>query len=175
VPAGPAPADPAAAGSPYFLFVGALEPRKAPDVLARAYGDARARGLRARLVVVGDGRLEVPGAERAGRVDDAQLSALYAGALAVVQPSHLEGFGLTAVEALAHGTPAVVTDLPPVREVLGGAAAAYVPAGDAGALADALLAVEAERPRGRPEAVAHLTWAATAAATRRVLAEAAGA
>jgi glycosyltransferase involved in cell wall biosynthesis len=149
--------------------VGALEPRKAPDVLAAAYADARARGLRARLLVVGEGRLDVPGAERLGRVDDARLGALYDGALALVVPSHVEGFGLPAVEALSRGTPVVSTDLPPVREVLGDAAFAYVPPGDPHALADALLAVERERPRGNPQAVAHLTWERTAAAVHAAL------
>jgi glycosyltransferase involved in cell wall biosynthesis len=162
-------------GEPYLLFVGALEPRKAPDVLAAALASARARGLRARLIVVGDGRMDLPGAEHAGRVDDATLAGLYAGALALVMPSHLEGFGLTAVEALAAGTPVIVSDLAPVREVLGDAAFAYVPPGDAGALADALLAVERAAPRGDPAAVAHLTWSATAAVTHAALVEAAGA
>src|SRR2546430_49865 len=41
----------------YLLFVGALEPRKAPDVLAGAYRRARERGLDAELVVVGTGRM----------------------------------------------------------------------------------------------------------------------
>jgi glycosyltransferase involved in cell wall biosynthesis len=174
VPAPGAAAPPAADGEPpYLLFVGALEPRKAPDVLAAAYADARARGLGARLVHVGAGRLPLPGGEPAGAVDDAALSRLYAGALAVVMPSHLEGFGLPAVEALAHGTPAIVSDLPAVREVLGDAAAAYVRPGDARALADALLAVERERPRADAAAVAHLSWDATAGATRAALAEAA--
>jgi glycosyltransferase involved in cell wall biosynthesis len=172
LPAAPVPPP---AGDPYLLFVGALEPRKAPEVLAAAYARARARGLRAQLVVVGDGRLPLPGAELAGRVSDAELAGLYAGALALVMPSHLEGFGLTAVEALAAGTPVVVSDLPPVREVLGDAAFAYVPTGDADALADALLAVEREAPRGDPAAVAQLTWTRCAALTRAALAEAAGA
>ena len=160
-------------GEPYLLFVGALEPRKAPDVLATAYAGARERGLRARLVVVGEGRLDLPGAERAGRVDDAGLAALYDGALALVVPSHVEGFGLPAVEALSRGTPVVTTDLPPVREVLGDAAFAYVPPGEPRALADALLAVEREHPKGNPEAVAHLTWERTAAVVHAALAAAA--
>ncbi|HEU4656980.1 MAG TPA: glycosyltransferase, partial [Capillimicrobium sp.] len=42
---------------PYLLFVGALEPRKAIDVLAGAYARARAAGLTADLVVAGGGRL----------------------------------------------------------------------------------------------------------------------
>ena len=165
-PAGPDAAD------PYFLFVGALEPRKAPEVLAVAASIARGRGLDARVVVVGDGRVAVPGLARAGRVDDAALSALYAGALALVVPSRLEGFGLPAVEALAHGTPVIATGLAPVREVLGDAAT-YVPVDDPEALAAAMVDAEAHPCRADPGAVAHLSWTRAAQATRAALAEAA--
>jgi glycosyltransferase involved in cell wall biosynthesis len=166
-------------GPPYFLFVGALEPRKAPETLADGFRRARARGLEAELVVVGEGREDVagPGIRRLGRVE--ALGGLYAGALAVVLPSRLEGFGLTPVEGIAAGAPAVVSDLPVLREVLGGGAL-YVPPGDAEALADALLRVEREpalRERlltaGRA-AIAPLSWAETARRTRAALAEAAG-
>jgi glycosyltransferase involved in cell wall biosynthesis len=159
----------------YFLFVGALEPRKAPDVLAEGFRLARERGLDAELWVVGEGRMEVEGARRLGRVDD--LGALYAGALAVVLPSWLEGFGLPPVEGLAAGAPAIVSDLPVLREVLGGGAL-YVPTGDATALADAMLALARDADlrsgllaTGR-EHIAPLSWAATARRTRAVLAEA---
>ena len=162
----------------YLLFVGALEPRKAPEVLLEGFRRARERGLAAELVVAGEGRVEVegPGVRRLGRVDD--LGALYAGALAVVLPSWLEGFGLPPVEGIAAGAPAIVSDLPVLREVLGDGAL-YVPPGDAGALADALLRVERDpalRARllaaGRA-AIAPLSWAETARRTRAVLAEAA--
>jgi glycosyltransferase involved in cell wall biosynthesis len=115
----------------YLLFVGAHDPRKALDVLTAAHAGAQARGLDAELVVVGDGRR---------RIDDAELAALYAGALAVVAPSYVEGFGLVPLEAAAHGTPAVVSDLACFAETLGDAAL-RVPVGDAGALADALLRI----------------------------------
>ena len=168
----------AAAAAPYFLFVGALEPRKAPDVLADAFLRARARGLEADLLIAGEGRLDPQGAgiRRLGRVDD--LGPLYAGALAVVLPSWLEGFGLPPVEGLAAGAPAIVSDLPVFREVLGDGAL-YVAPGDAAGLADALLAVAADpalRARlleaGRAQ-IAPLSWAETARRTRAVLAEAA--
>jgi glycosyltransferase involved in cell wall biosynthesis len=166
--------------SRYFLFVGALEPRKAPDVLVDGFRRARERGLDAELRIVGDGRLDVrgPGVRRHGPVDD--LGALYAGALAVVLPSWLEGFGLPPVEGLAAGTPAIVSDLPVLREVLGDGAL-FVRPGDAAGLADALLAVAGDAAlRARLLAagqakIAPLSWAETARQTRAVLAEAAGA
>ncbi len=174
------PAGPPPRGAPYFLFVGALEPRKAPDVLVEAFGHARARGLEAELAIVGEGRVAVagPGVRRLGRVSD--LGSVYAGALAVVLPSWLEGFGLPPVEGLAAGTPAIVSDLPVFREILGGGAL-YVPPGEVDGLADALLALAGDpalRARllaaGR-EAIAPLSWEATARRTRAVLAEAAAA
>jgi glycosyltransferase involved in cell wall biosynthesis len=166
----------------YFLFVGALEPRKAPDVLVEAYARARERGLEADLVLAGEGRIAVagPGVRRMGRVDDGRLARLYAGALAVVLPSWVEGFGMTPLEGLTHGVPAVVSDLPVLRERLGDDGALYVPPGDREALADALLTVARDpalRARllaaGRA-ATAELSWQRTARATRAILAEAAG-
>ncbi|MGZ4276831.1 MAG: glycosyltransferase [Solirubrobacteraceae bacterium] len=173
------------AGTPrpgrYLLWVGALEPRKAPDVMASAWALARARGLDAELVVAGDGRsdaLRGPGVVATGAVGDAELAALYAGALALVTPSRLEGFGLPALEAAAHGTPAVVSDLACFRETLG-PAAVRVPAGDPEALAGALLTIAADpalRERLGAQArerVSAYTWARAAAALHPLLAEAA--
>jgi glycosyltransferase involved in cell wall biosynthesis len=152
--------------NPYLLFVGPREPRKAPDVLDAAYSRARARGLDAGLVVVGTG---------AARVDDRQLASLYAGALAVVQPSFLEGFGLPPLEAAAHGTPAVVSALDCFAETLGDAAM-RVPPGDADALAEAMLRIagdDALRARlgasARERATAY-TWERSAAALHALLA-----
>jgi glycosyltransferase involved in cell wall biosynthesis len=165
-------------GPPYFVFVGALEPRKAPDLLADAFLRARGRGLDAELVIAGDGRLDPrgPGIRRLGHVDD--LGALYAGSLAVVLPSWLEGFGMPPVEGLAAGAPAIVSDLPVFREVLGDGAL-YVPPGDVEALSEALLTLASDaalRARlveaGRAK-IAPLSWAATARRTRAVLAAAA--
>jgi glycosyltransferase involved in cell wall biosynthesis len=177
-PLGPPRAAAGAPGGTYFLFVGALEPRKAPDLLAEAFFAARRRGLGAELVFAGDGRLDPrgPGIRRLGQVDD--LGSLYAGALAVVLPSWLEGFGLPPVEGLTAGAPAIVSDLPVFREVLGDGAL-YVPPGDVDALAGALLALASDpglRARlldaGRAR-IAPLSWAETARRTRAVLVEAA--
>jgi glycosyltransferase involved in cell wall biosynthesis len=150
----------------YVLYVGALEPRKGLDVLAAAWAQ-RPLGDGAELLVAGEGRVAVPGARMLGHVSDAELQALYAGALAVVLPSRLEGYGLPPREAAVHGTPSIVSDLPTLR--LPGAL--RVPPGDAGALAAALRAL----PERRAELVAQLppprTWAQAAAELHAVLAE----
>lgn len=174
------PSSPAPRGddgrSPFLLVVGALEPRKAPELAERAWRRARAAGLRAELVFAGAGRVAV-GAEVVRPGDD-ELRALYAGALAVVQPAWLEGFGFPPVEGLAYGTPAIVADLPLYDETIGAGALRFAP-GDEAALADAMLRIEREdglRERlvaaGR-EAIAPLSWDRAARELHAVLTEAA--
>ncbi len=115
-----------------------------------------------------------------GFVPDEELDELYAGALALVSASREEGFGFTPLEALQRGTPALVPDLSPFREMLGEAALRFPP-GDAGALAAGLLRLERE-PQLREELVTaaaeplgKLSWARAAGETRAVLAQAAAA
>ena len=85
--------------------------------------------------------LDGAGVQRLGpTTDDGALAALYGGALALVAPSWLEGFGLPPVEAAAHGTPSVLSDIPVFAETLGDGAL-RVPPGDERALADALLRI----------------------------------
>ena len=165
---------------PYLLAVGALEPRKAPDLLAQAYARAREGGLNADLVFAGEGRLAErvpgPGVHVLGQVSDHQLDALYRGALALVVPSLLEGYGLPLREALARGVPAVVSDLPSFGAELS-PAVLRVPPGDVDALASALLRIGGEA--GLRETLASaatrtvdgLTWEEAARGTRAVFAE----
>ncbi len=168
---------------PFFLAVGGLEPRKAPDLLARAFAAARTRGLDADLVFAGSGRLADALAGDGVRIiqapGDDELAGLYRGALALVAPAWLEGFGMTPVEAAAFGTPSIVADLPVYAETLGDAAV-RVPPGDEAALADALLALAGDPARRArlaaqaAENVAGLSWDRVARETRAILAEAAG-
>ena len=166
----------------YVLAVGALEPRKRPDLLVEAHARARRAGLRAELVFAGDGPLRGPladsGATVLGYVPEDELDLLYRDALALTCVSREEGFAFTPLEAAALGTPAVVSDLPVFEETLGDGALRVAP-GDADALAEALLRVERDpalRTRlaeaGRA-AAARLSWRRAAAGTRRVLTEAA--
>lgn len=161
----------------FVLAVGALSLRKGFDVLVDAVAllpgvrlvhagpDGHgAEGLRARAAALG-GR-----AALLGRVGDAELAGLYAGAGALAFPSRAEGFGLPVLEALGAGVPVVASDLPVLREVAGGCAL-LVTVDDAGALAAGLAGALAGGPQvserveqGRRRAAAR-TWAACAEAT----------
>jgi glycosyltransferase involved in cell wall biosynthesis len=113
-----------------------------------------------------------------GHVDDALLPGLYAGAEAFALPSRYEGFGLPVLEAMAAGTPVVAADATALPATCGGAARLAPPEGEAfaAALAD-LLGDDAERARLRArgrERAARFSWAATAEAVDRVVADVAG-
>jgi glycosyltransferase involved in cell wall biosynthesis len=151
-----------APGDGYVLFVGRWEARKGLEVLHRAIRDAAARGVPLRLVLAGGPGWGAAEATRALRADpeveavldpsDERLASLYAGALALVYPSRMEGFGLPVAEAMASGCPVVASDLREIREWAHDAPA-YVPVGDSTALANALIAL-AEDPERREQMAA---------------------
>jgi glycosyltransferase involved in cell wall biosynthesis len=182
------------ADNEYLLYAGGISPHKDVETLLEAY--SRLGEHAPRLVVVGDldddaymsagasirARIaELRLRERVllpGYVSDEALACLYSGALAVVNTSLAEGFGLPAVEAAACGAPLVLSDLAAHRETLDRAALFFEP-GDQRELHSAL-----ERALGDPELcrelgrnaasrVERLTWDATAAALRAVVTEAA--
>jgi glycosyltransferase involved in cell wall biosynthesis len=156
----------------FFLSVGALEPRKDPELLVRAHARA---GVDTELVFAGSGRLATrlrgPGVTVVEGATDAQLGALYTNATALVSASRLEGFGFPPLEAAALGTPSVLNDLPVFHETLGDGAT-YVPVSDEDAWVEALRAA-AESPRPAPD-VSGFSWARAARELRDVLAEVAG-
>lgn len=175
----------------YLLFLGTLEPRKNLGVLLDAYSSLIAQGGRLpKLVIAGRA---APGSEdwiaRAsaaplrdhvdvrGYVAPEDRRALMAGAIALVMPSLMEGFGIPVVEAMTLGVPVILSDRGSLPEVARGAGEIFDPT-DASALAATLARVlaspdmraamaEAGRARAR-----HYTWADAARHTREAWAEA---
>jgi alpha-1,6-mannosyltransferase len=110
-----------------------LSPEKRPDRAIDAVAGLLAAGVRARLVVVGEGPLLAGLRARADGLpvsfpgfvaDPAGVADLLAAADVVVAPGPVETFGLAALEALACGTPVVVSAGSALPEVVGAAGVA---------------------------------------------------
>lgn len=162
---------------PYILSVGTLEPRKNLARLVEAYRLLRTRGrFDGDLVLAGAPGWgppvpEAPGVRRLGRVDDADLPALYGGAEAFAYVSLYEGFGIPILEAMSCGAPVVTSAGGACEETAGGAALLVDPTSLEGiadgldrVIGDAALCAHLRR-RGL-ERAASATWEASA---RRLL------
>jgi glycosyltransferase involved in cell wall biosynthesis len=138
--------------SGYLLFVGALDARKDPAALLRAWHAASKTEPELELVIVGDPGRQAPrtmqGAHMLGQVEDAELADLYAAAGCLLFPSRYEGFGLPCLEAMAGGCPVAAFRNSSVPEVVGGAGE-LVADGDAEALGRAALALSQNPDRAR--------------------------
>jgi glycosyltransferase involved in cell wall biosynthesis len=119
--------------SAYFLYVGALHPRKNIGRTLEAFLSLKGRVQNLQLVIVGppswgaDAVLRQVTASTQGDtgivftgfVSDDDLHTLYGAARGLVFPSLYEGFGLPALEAMAHGTPVITSNTSSLPEVVG--------------------------------------------------------
>jgi phosphatidylinositol alpha-mannosyltransferase len=144
-------------GQPELLFLGRLDPRNGLDTVLAAMPRVLDRFPGARLTVAGDGplrplyeRLARPLGERVafvGRVNGDRPEH-YARAHMYLCPTTKASFGITLLEAMACGTPAVVSDITGFRElVAGGSEAVLVPRSDPAAWADAVVRLMDDRGR----------------------------
>jgi alpha-1,3-rhamnosyl/mannosyltransferase len=113
--------------TPFVTSVGGLKPKKNASGLIDAWRRVETARPDWQLVLVGH---NAPGwIERAGKtldnvviaqdLTDEELSLLLAQSHLQFLPSWYEGFGMPALEALATGTPVVLSDIPAFREVVG--------------------------------------------------------
>jgi glycosyltransferase involved in cell wall biosynthesis len=159
----------------YYLYVGNIEPRKNLSVLLdgyKLYSDSVKEPFPL-LLVGGDGwnneeikrkinRMQVEHykvRQPAAYVLDADLPALYGGALALVYIPLHEGFGLPPVQAQACGTPVVVSDLSVFHEILRPVGTTYIKDPTARKVAHVLIKKEVRPHSG----YAPLTWGKTVA------------
>ena len=168
---------------PYVLYVGNVKPHKNIPTLLRAFAQVRAQRDDIELVFVGGSCKEDKGlselAQRLGivgavrdlhRVSDEELICAYNGAEVLVLPSLYEGFGYPVLEAMACGTPTVVSSGGSLPEVAGIASLIVDPSRQ-DELAEALLKVVND-PEMKRDLIAkgkinaqRFSWRATAGRT----------
>jgi glycosyltransferase involved in cell wall biosynthesis len=166
-------------GSGYFLFVGSFSPRKNLDTVVRgfakimehvperlaivAYPDERKAALLhlATQCGVSERLVFLSG------LADAEMNFAYRNATALVLLSEYEGFGYPPLEAMAVGTPAIVSDATSLSETTGDAGV-KVPSHDVEAAASAMCRIARDREYRTTIAAASrrrarcFTWANTA-------------
>ena len=152
---------------PLFLYAGRLDREKGVDLLLRAFARALAGRPAARLRIVGGGprraALERLSADLGithavrfeGRVSFAGVEAALSDAWALVAPSLWpEPLGLTAIEAITRGVPAITSASGGFAETVEDGVSGYlVPNGDEGALADRLVSAVDAGPTTVPDRI----------------------
>lgn len=121
----------------FILCVGTIEPRKNIDGLLHAFAHLRDKYAPGDVVLalagskgwLYDETLDLvkqlnlaPWVKFLGRVPDEELHKLYVAARCHIHPAHYEGFGLPPLEAMACGTPTIVSNISSLPEVVGDAA-----------------------------------------------------
>lgn len=168
----------------FILFVGTLEPRKNIPTLLRAYALLRqATTIDSPLLLIGskgwlfdeifatiDALALRPHVRHLSGIFDEQLAHFYQAAALLATPSHYEGFGLPALEAMHCGCPVIVSNRGSLPEVVGEAGILLDP-DDVRAWAEAMAQVITSADlrarlvvKGRLQAP-KFSWPQTAAAT----------
>lgn len=128
----------------FLLYVGGLSPHKNLPRLIEAFARSGLASEGVKLILVGDTgdvfHTHVPALRKAvghslledkviftGFVPDEDLAFFYNRAIALVQPSLMEGFGLPPVEAMACGTPVLVSNAGSLPEIIGEAGLMFDP------------------------------------------------
>lgn len=123
-------------GSLYFLFIGALHPRKNLVNLFKAFDDFKAKNSNdTKLLIVGGKMWWTDTIKETyeqmqykedviftGRLEAAQLKNVIASALALTYVSYFEGFGIPIVEAMNSDVPVITSNITSMPEVAGDAA-----------------------------------------------------
>ena len=138
---------PSARRRPKLLWLGRIEPRNDLRTVLAAMPRILTHHPATRLTVVGDGpwrsRMEraarhLGPAVRFAGYANGDRPAYYRGSDLYLCPTRRASFGVTLLEAMACGTPLVVSDIPAFRDVAGQSHAVFAPPGDPDAWSDAV-------------------------------------
>lgn len=152
--------DPVPLEAPMLLMMQRLEPEKDPALGLRAWAESGLANSGWRLTVAGDGQLQGALCSLAkelgvsssvsflGRVT--KTDALLETSSILLAAAPAEPFGLTVVEAMAHGVPVVAANGGAHRETVGGEGLLFAP-GDAAAASEHLVALAKDPMRRRAE------------------------
>jgi glycosyltransferase involved in cell wall biosynthesis len=167
----------------FVVFLGALSARKNISRLLEAWSRNNRPDVQL-LIAGGSGQARAmagtkppalpPNTRVLGKIDDADVPTLMTAAEAFAYPSLYEGFGLPPLEAMACGTPCLVSNVTSLPEITADAAVQVDPL-DVGEIArglDRILCDAALREELRKkglERAARFTWNDTAAKTYQVL------
>ena len=123
-------------GEPYFLYIGALHPRKNLERLLRSFGEFKKKsGSSTKLVIAGGSYWKYAGLRLAldaleekneviftGRLSEEELHSITASARALTYVPYFEGFGIPIVEAMSCDVPVITSNITAMPEVAGEAA-----------------------------------------------------
>ena len=123
-------------GCPYFLYVGALHPRKNIPVLLKAFDEFRKEFSSTIKLIIAGGKMwkneqleEVYDSMQfrdevifTGRLSTDELKDVLASAMALSYIPYFEGFGIPIVEAMYSGVPVITSNVTAMPEVAGEAA-----------------------------------------------------
>lgn len=137
----------------YYVYIGNIKKHKGIDILIKAINESNERGFDIKLVVVGDyKKIKTKDKNVMNLLNSANNNVLFTGfvpndklydilsqSLALILPTHYEGFGLPPLESLYLGGNAIITDLLVLREVYSELPVSFFKEGDVNALAELLM------------------------------------
>lgn len=137
-----------------IIFVGNIKKHKGLATLLDAFDICRAKGLEAKLVIIGNADNFRSGDKETiqkllnaqnkniiftGKISDSELCSYYSRANLLVQPSLYEGFGMPPLEALTCGTNVILSDIPVFKEIYSNLPVTFFKKADARDLAEKIL------------------------------------
>ncbi|MDA8329779.1 MAG: glycosyltransferase family 4 protein [Candidatus Dormibacteraeota bacterium] len=152
--------------TPRVVFLGRLVASKGPLEAMTAFSRIRAALPGATLDILGDGYLVstvrrniVPGVAVHGFVSESKKAEILARADILLMPSHLEGWGIVAVEAAAFGVPVIAYRVPGLRDAVIDGVTGLLTDANPDALAEAAVSLLGDPERWLRTSLAAVAWA----------------